>query len=79
MSLQLPKINEKTFNRLILPHMPKSKRSSKCKLSYYQRFNRILHRLKTGTQWRSMEVAINGLERKYSCQNLYYYFKVVSK
>ena len=55
MSLQLPKINEKTSNRLILPHMPKSKRSPTCKLSYYQRFNHILHRQQTfcsGTDFR---------------------------
>jgi transposase len=70
-----PKISNELIEKYILPHIPLNKRGSKCKFSLHAIIQAIIHKLKTGCQWRCLFFENQGLKPLFSWQTVYRYFR----
>jgi transposase len=59
----------------ILPFIPKNKRGFKCRFNICDIFKCIVHKLKTGCQWKYLFVAIESIRPPFSWQTVYYYYR----
>jgi transposase len=59
----------------ILPFLPVNKRGFKSRFDMCDVFRCILHKLKTGCQWRCLFVATEGFSPPFSWQTVYYHYR----
>lgn len=60
----------------IIPFLPVGQRGFKSRFDMCDIFRCILHKLKTGCQWRYLFVATEGFSPPFSWQTVYYYYRL---
>lgn len=79
MDCSMANITKREIETLILPLIPENKRGFKAKVDLAIIFLCIVHKLKTGCQWRNLFIEIEGIKYPFSWQLAYYYFRKWSK
>jgi transposase len=79
MDCLLTKITKKQIEIGILPFIPKNKRGFSPKVDLAEIAQCIIFKLKTGVQWNSLFVDIESINRSFSWQLVYYYYRKWSK
>jgi len=59
----------------ILPFIPKNKRGFSCRFDTGDIFKCIIHKLKTGCQWKFLFIDIESVKPPFSWQTVYYYYR----
>lgn len=75
MNCSLAKLTKNEFEICILPFIPKNKRGFTSKFDMYDIFKCIVHKLKTGCQWKFIFVDIECIKPPFSWQTIYYYYR----
>jgi transposase len=68
----LPKVE---IESCVLPFIPSNKRGFCSRFDMCDIFRCIVHKLKTGCQWRFLFISVKGLEPPFSWQTVYYYYR----
>jgi transposase len=75
MNCSLANLTKVDIEKCILPFIPKNKRGFTSKFSMHDIFKCIVHKLKTGCQWKFLFVDIESVTPPFSWQTVYYYFR----
>ncbi len=67
-------LDKTTIRQWILPHLSTGERGSDCRVDLAEVVEAILHRLKTGCQWRQLPVKQFFTENPLTWQGVYYHF-----
>lgn len=67
-------LSKSMIEKYIVPHLSKGKRGAKSQVALSSVVSAILHRLKTGEQWRWLPVEQFFKPHSITWQGVYYYF-----
>ncbi|MGZ5283255.1 MAG: IS5 family transposase, partial [Bacteroidia bacterium] len=79
MNRSLANITKEEIETIILPLLPVHKRGFKAKVDLSEVFLCIVHKLKTGYQWRALFVDLPSVSYPFCWQLAYYYYRKWSK
>lgn len=68
-------LTKEEIENCVLPFIPGNRRGFKCRFNLCDIFRCIVHKLKTGCQWKFLFVAIDSLKPPFSWQTVYYYYR----
>jgi transposase len=68
-------ITKVEIENCVLPFIPKNKRGFSSRFSACAIFKCIVHKLKTGCQWKYLFVDIEGFKPPFSWQTVYYFYR----
>ncbi|WP_240773342.1 transposase [Pontibacter sp. SGAir0037] len=68
-------LSEDTIKEWIVPHLSKGKRGTKLQVEVTAIVSAILHRLRTGCQWRELPVKQFFEKQRISWQGVYHHFR----
>ncbi len=75
MNCKFANITKNQIQELILPFIPKNKRGFSSGFDMGDVFKCILHKLKTGCQWKNIFVDIEGFKPPFSWNTVYYFYR----
>jgi transposase len=75
MNCLLTKLTKNELENCILPFIPKNKRGFSSKFNSLDIFICIVHKLKTGCQWDSIFIYLQGYRPPFSYQIVYYFYR----
>lgn len=75
MNCLLANLTKDEIENCILPFIPKNKRGFCSNFSMIDIFKCIVHKLKTGSQWKFLFVDIESIKPPFSWQTVYYYYR----
>lgn len=75
MNCKITNLNKEQIDRCILPLIVKNKRGFSSGFEMSDIFRCIVHKLKTGCQWKFIFVDIEGFKPPFSWQTVYYYYR----
>lgn len=75
MNCLLAKLTKNELENCILPFIPKNKRGFTSGFNSADIFKCIVHKLKTGCQWDSIFVDLEGFKAPFSWQIVYYFYR----
>ncbi len=75
MNCLLTKLTKNELENCILPFIPKNKRGFTSTFNSIDIFKCIVHKLKTGCQWDSIFVDLEGFKPPFSHQIVYYFYR----
>ncbi len=75
MNCLLANLTKDEIENCILPFIPKNKRGFRSGFSMADIFKCIVHKLKTGCQWKFLFIDIESIKSPFSWQTVYYYYR----
>lgn len=75
MNCKYTKLRKEEIENCIMPFIPANKRGFPSRFNAGDIFKCIVHKLKTGCQWRFMFVDIEGVTPPFSWQTVYYHYR----
>ena len=69
------KVTKEEIEKCVLPFIPKNKRGFSSRFNMGDIFKCIIHKLKTGCQWKFLFVDIESIKAPFSWQTVYYYYQ----
>jgi len=75
MHSKLTKISKEQIENIILPLLPKNKRGFKSRFNPVAIIQSIIHKLKTGGQWRNLFADIEGVKYEFSYQTVFHFYR----
>lgn len=75
----MKKLSKDQIQKYFLPYLPKNKRGFSSQFDPVMIIQCILHKLKTGCQWKDLFIDLEGFKYPFSWQTVYYYYNKWSK